>query len=169
MCVKRFCWLFFFFYVTRWSSSVCTQGSFCERYFIWIPKERSQRTGSEHYCVHVCVITRSNFCFMVQEKLSLYSLQVQGEILPQLRGVASLTSLKLAFLLFQNIFYICWIKLFFNQVMLPRSALQGSCEMFPIHTVVYPQKEVAHSPQISSIPNLISQKQFDSPSLCRDP
>lgn len=67
-----------FFNVTRWSSSARTQGSFCKRYFIWIPKERSQQTGSERYCVHVCVITLSNFRFTVQEKCLL---QLQDEIL----------------------------------------------------------------------------------------
>lgn len=100
MCVKKVLWLFFspLFNVTRWSSSARTQGSFCERYFIWIPKERSQQTGSEHYCVHVCVITLSNFQFTVQEKCLL---QLQDEIL--LREVVPLTSLQLVLLLFQEL------------------------------------------------------------------
>lgn len=65
--------LFFFFTisnVTSRSSSACTQGSFYERYFIWIPKEGSQWPGSELYCVHVCLITLCSFWFTVQVVLT---------------------------------------------------------------------------------------------------
>lgn len=52
-------------------SSVCAQGSFCEKYFIWIPKERPQQKGSKHYCVHVYVITLSYLVYRPGETLTV--------------------------------------------------------------------------------------------------